>query len=68
MKSKKKHAIPLNGGLGHQDGEDIQNFLRALRSYPTHFARHPRTSFQQHLFNISAGQNASLRELRAKRG
>jgi hypothetical protein len=32
--------------------QDIDNFLRALRSYPDHFAREPRLSFEQHMFSI----------------
>jgi hypothetical protein len=29
--------------------EEIQNFLRAIESYPTRFAKEPRVSFQSHL-------------------
>ena len=32
--------------------EDIDNFLRALSSYPDHFAREPHLSFEQHMFSI----------------
>jgi hypothetical protein len=32
--------------------EEIQNFLRALDSYPARFAKHPRVSFQQHLRSL----------------
>jgi hypothetical protein len=66
MTSKKRHAILSRDLRVRAGSEEIQNFLRALRSYPTHFANHPQTSFQQHLFNISTGQNA--REPRSRRG
>jgi hypothetical protein len=29
--------------------EEIQNFLRAIDSYPNRFAKEPRISFQRHL-------------------
>jgi hypothetical protein len=41
---------------------EIQNFLRACRSYPARFASNPQISFEQHLFNISTGHDASPRE------
>jgi hypothetical protein len=32
--------------------QEIENFLNALSSYPDRFAREPRLSFQEHLFDI----------------
>jgi len=32
--------------------QEIENFLQALSSYPDRFAREPRLSFQEHLFDI----------------
>jgi hypothetical protein len=33
---------------------EIENFMRALTSYPDRFARDPYLSFEQHLFRIAA--------------
>jgi hypothetical protein len=33
---------------------EIDTFLRAVNSYPEHFAREPYVSFEQHLFSITA--------------
>lgn len=35
---------------------EIENFLRALSSYPDGFARDPYLSFEQHLFTVAARQ------------
>ena len=32
--------------------QEIENFLNALSSYPDRFAREPRMSFQEYLFEI----------------
>lgn len=32
--------------------QEIENFLHALSSYPDRFAREPRLSFREHLFDI----------------
>jgi hypothetical protein len=37
--------------------EEIQNFLRAVDSYPARVAKEPRVSFQQHLSSIFAARN-----------
>ncbi len=34
--------------------EEIQNFLRAVNSYPARVAKEPRVTFQQHLSSIFA--------------
>ena len=39
--------------------QEIDNFLRALRSYPESFAHNPRLSFEQHLFRVMASETAS---------
>ena len=38
---------------------EIDDFLRALTSYPESFARQPHLSFEQHLFRIMAAGHAS---------
>jgi hypothetical protein len=37
--------------------EEIQNFLRAVDSYPARVAKEPRVTFQQHLCSIFAASN-----------
>ena len=37
--------------------EEIQNFLRAVDSYPARVAKEPRVTFQQHLCSIFAARN-----------
>lgn len=37
--------------------EEIENFRKALNSYPDHFARDPRLSFAKHLFSLTAQNN-----------
>jgi hypothetical protein len=37
--------------------EEIQNFLRAVDSYPARVAREPRVTFQQHLCSIFAARS-----------
>jgi hypothetical protein len=37
--------------------QDIQNFIRALDSYPARAAKQPHVTFQQHLCSISAARN-----------
>jgi hypothetical protein len=38
----------------HDAQQEIDNFLKALSSYPDRFAREPYLSFQQHLSSIVA--------------
>jgi len=37
--------------------QEIENFRKALISYPGHFARDPRLSFEEHLFSLAAQTN-----------
>jgi hypothetical protein len=49
----------------HQDKEtqqEIQSFLRALRTYPDRFAREPRLSFEQHFSQVAAELPEVLRK------
>ena len=49
--------------------QEIENFLHALSSYPDRFAREPRLSFREHLFDIeAANQQASGRDRRRSLG
>jgi hypothetical protein len=34
--------------------QEIQNFLKAINSYPERFAQDPQLSFEDHLFTITA--------------
>lgn len=53
-----KRQRPIASGASDAERErdvqrEIDTFLRALSSYPEHFARKPYLSFQQHLFSIT---------------
>jgi hypothetical protein len=55
MKSKRRDAIGLRVSDSARESEvqqEIDSFLRAIRSYPDRFAREPYLSFQQHLSSI----------------
>ncbi len=57
-----KHRVVGKAGATRRDGDvrrEIENFLRALSSYPERFARDPYLSFEQHLFSIAAGEHLS---------
>jgi hypothetical protein len=45
-------SIPQIQGTNVEVQREIQNFLRAVNSYPARVAREPRVSFQQHLSSI----------------
>src|SRR5271166_5555683 len=50
--TKMQHHVQPRGSApprSEQVQEEIQNFLRAIDSYPTRFAKEPRISFQRHL-------------------
>lgn len=52
METKMRHHVqPRESALprSEQVQEEIQNFLRAMDSYPNRFAKEPRVSFQRHL-------------------
>jgi hypothetical protein len=40
--------------------EEIQNFLRAVDSYPARVAKEPRVTFREHLSSISAARNIEV--------
>jgi hypothetical protein len=64
MKPKKqlrvqpREIVPPRSADGHiihdEVEEEIQNFLRAVNSYPARVAKEPGVSFHQHLRSISA--------------
>ncbi len=58
---KTKHR-PMALGLRDSAHErevqrEIENFRKALTSYPDHFAHDPRLSFEEHLFRLAAQAN-----------
>ena len=67
MKSHEKQGMTTTPLRVHEGREEIENFLRACRTYPVRFASNPRISFEQHLFNISTGKDAPSGERRAAR-
>jgi hypothetical protein len=51
---RKKHAMYLSDTSREKEvQQEIENFLNALSSYPDRFAREPRLSFHEHLFDIA---------------
>jgi len=70
MKQKMQYAVQPRRSApprNKQVQEEIQNFLRALDSYPARVAKEPRVSFQQHLCSIFAGSDYAGRDHRARR-
>lgn len=67
MRTKKYRPIAMGAFDSKRERdvqEEIDNFLRALSSYPDRFAREPHLSFEQHLFRISgAGQPLGVDEI-----
>jgi hypothetical protein len=63
-----RESVPL---VGAQVRQEIQNFFRALDSYPARVAKEPRLSFHQHLcslFAASPGRGSDdRRETRPRR-
>jgi hypothetical protein len=59
MKTKKSRQRLHAPGTSqeHNVHQEIDNFLRALSSYPDRFAREPDLSFQQHLSSIVAADH-----------
>ena len=47
--------------------EEIQNFLQAVKSYPSRAAKEPSITFQQHLCSISARGNDTAEDDRDTR-
>jgi hypothetical protein len=55
MNAKRHNAtdLPVSETIREREAQqEIDSFLRALRSYPDRFAREPYLSFQQHLSSI----------------
>lgn len=70
MKQKMQYAVQLRQSAppsNKQVAEEIQDFLRALDSYPARVAKEPRLSFQQHLCSIFARSADSPRDQRTRR-
>ena len=65
MKAK-KHHVTLSCGSDavreHEVNQEIDSFLRAVRSYPERFAREPYLSFQQHLSSIVTAAHSRSRD------
>jgi len=62
MRTKKNQATDFCAGnvtRKHEVQEEIDSFLRALRSYPDRFTREPHLSFQQHLSSIVTAAHSS---------
>jgi hypothetical protein len=60
MKTKKQATQTLHlsdAAREHDVQQEIDNFLRALSSYPDRFAREPCLSFQQHLSSIATASH-----------
>jgi hypothetical protein len=67
MKSHSPRQARLEGPSAVRQREverEMENFLRALTSYPDRFARDPDLSFQQHLFSVAARRPAVGEERR----
>jgi len=65
MKAKKHHATVSCGSDAvreHEVNQEIDSFLRAVRSYPERFAREPYMSFQQHLSSIVTAAHPRSRD------
>lgn len=58
---RKKHPMYLSDASRERDvKQEIENFLNALNSYPDRFAREPKLSFHEHLFDVEmASQQAA---------
>ena len=58
MRSKKYQSVltTLDTNPAWDVQREIDNYLRALRSYPESFAHNPRLSFEQHLFSIMGSE------------
>jgi hypothetical protein len=60
----RSRTVPL---VRAQVREEIQNFLRALDSYPARVAKEPRVSFHQHLCSLSVAARDDRRDTRSRR-
>ena len=69
MKRKKRIMYLSDASREQEVKQEIENFLHALSSYPDRFAREPRLSFHEHLFNIeTASQQLAGRDRRRSLG
>jgi hypothetical protein len=56
MKTSKHRpmALSLRDSVREREAQqEIENFRKALSSYPDHFARDPGLSFEEHLFSLA---------------
>jgi hypothetical protein len=63
MKTKRHHPTDFCAADAtgeHQAQQEIDSFLRALRSYPERFAQEPYLSFQQHLSSFVTAVHAPI--------
>jgi hypothetical protein len=62
MKGRRTPAKKIRSFGNQQVRREMQNFLRALNSYPDYFSKHPGISFAQHHGRIvEAAKSASRR-------
>ena len=57
MKTSKHRPMDLglcDSARQREVQQEIEDFRKALTSYPDHFARDPRLSFEEHLFSLAA--------------
>jgi hypothetical protein len=67
MKTSRHRPIDLRDCAREREvQQEIENFLRALNSYPDHFASDPGLSFEQHLYNFAG--NAQIYDTSGGRG
>jgi len=52
-------AFVPGSGQPHGGRQEINNFLRALSSYPDQFARNPYVSFEEHFTAVATGVGVS---------
>ena len=60
MKTSKHQPMALglyDSAREREVRQEIENFRKALSSYPDYFARDPRLSFEEHLFSLAAQTN-----------
>jgi hypothetical protein len=60
MKTSKHRPMALglcDSAREREVQQEIENFRKALTSYPDHFAHDPRLSFEEHLLRLAAQAN-----------
>ncbi len=59
MKTSKHRSVDpavFRGASARRNQREIENYLKALSSYPARFARDPELSFEQHLCSLAYTQ------------